>query len=405
MPRLNLVRWHNIASSFGKLNVKGIGLYGDRALLMRSPLALILNEDHGFIGTYLEYLEQAGIGPERVARVPDLYELDAVAMQMLVDGIRLNDLQIQFFHTTRVEEELVRRMGLSWSNYVFGATAALSAETNCKSKLRQVGAELGLRHFFPEHRICHTEAEVWQAVRELEGEGNQLIFKTPRSASGDGMCFIQGSRDMEDFCERYLMQSEIIVERAYSDHFPVSAQWELSADGPKMACSTVQIMAPDGKTHRGNIVCRNDFVLPGASISDLTEIRRLTTPFAEYYWRMGYIGVLGFDLLRNSDGQMFLLETNGRVTATTYALAIGRQVQNVLPNWCVAMEILQPGKQITDFDQLKQLLGSLLYVGQKEGGVIPFLTRLLPQKVGFMAVGNSPNESLAHMAEVSNLLS
>jgi len=404
MPQANLVRWHNIASSFGGLNVKGIGLYGDRALLMSGPIALVLGEGHGSFGSYLGYLEEAGLGPKKVLRVKNMYDHHAMALSVLANTIRGNRWQIQFFHTTRVEEDLIQRMGLSWKEYVYGATATLSDKTNCKSSLRQVGAELGLRHFFPEHRICYTEIDVWQAVRDLSGEGRQLIFKTPRSASGDGMQFVQSSADMEHFCQSYLPQGEIIVERAFPDHFPVSAQWELSASGPRMACATVQVIAPDGKTHRGNIVCRVDSFLPGVSAHDLDEIRRLTTPLAEYYWRMGYVGILGFDLLRNGDGQMFVLETNGRVTATTYALSVGRQVQNVLPNWCVTMEIFQPSKQVADFEQLKQLLGNLLYVGQSSGGVIPFLTRLLPNKIGIMAVTNSSNESLALMVAVSNLL-
>lgn len=397
---MNKVRWHNIASSFRHLHVAGIGLYGDRSLVMPGPVAIVLDESHGPLGDYLRYLDGVGIGAERKLLVPDFYNPGHSALTEIRRQVAAG-FQIQFFHTTDVEEKLLRELGLPWQG-VYGPTAAVSAYANCKARLRRIGEEIGFANDFPPHRICQTPSEVWQAVKELWVEGQPLIFKVPRLASGDGMRFVSNPAEMEAFCNTYLPHSEVIVEMAYSDHFPVSAQWELYQTGPKMVCATTQIIAPDGLTHLGNVIASRESDLLGINPEEVKEIERLTFPFAKHFFEKGYIGVLGFDLLRNSEGRLFLLESNGRVTATSYALAVGRQLEGRVENWAIAMAIVKPKKTIVDFVGLETAFKDMLFDGRK--GFLPFLTRLLPHKIGLMMVGSDTTEALDLLYGVSGFL-
>jgi len=373
-----MIRIHDLTTGFNDLKVPGIPFYADRALVLRGTAFV----SAGPIDEHLAYLRDVDIGANEVVRLDTERLVDDLAARedarrLVVDRVRNGSL-LQFFSTTDREERLLAGLGLDWS-HAFSAPAAITAEANDKAALRRLGERLGLTGAFPRHRICRPAetGRIYGMVGELMlGDADFVVLKRPDLASGDGMKLVERCRDWLRHVDPYLAEhagaTEIIVEAGY-EHVPMSVQWELGHDGPVFACATAQLI-DESFTHSGNILSSGE--LPDVTADDVADMRRMSEPFVRHYWQHGFRGICGFDFLRSlKDGRRYMLECNGRVTATTYANGIAREVARRTPAWALIMSNVPAAPSVRSFSDVRERLGRRLFDGTK--GVLPFNLRCL----------------------------
>lgn len=404
-----MIRIHDLTTGFEGLSVPGIPFYADRALMLRGT-ALVRS---GPIDDYLAYLRDVDIGPSDVIRldsdrlVADLAsneDVRAVVLDRVRQGSRL-----QFFSVTEREAALLDSLGLDWS-HVYGAPPRIGAEANDKAELRRLGARLGLTHSFPRHRICSPRdaGSVYGAIGSMlaGGECDFVVLKRPDLASGDGMRRVERVRDWLESVHPYLAQHsaarEIIVEAGFS-HVPMSVQWEIGADGPSFACATAQLI-DSAFVHLGNVLSSGE--LPGVSADDVDGMRRMSEPFVRDYWSRGFRGICGFDFLRaERNGRLYMLECNGRVTATTYANGIAREVAGRNDGWAIVMTNVSAAASVRAFDDVRRFLGPALFDGRY--GALPFNLRCLSladPKLALACVGRDVGDATRILHNATRLL-
>jgi hypothetical protein len=204
------------------------------------------------------------------------------------------------------------------------------------------------------------------------------------------MVFATSSELIAKFCTEHVDgHREVIVEAAYRRHVAASCQWRLTSKGAIPMYASAQMIAPDGLTHMGNVVASDDRLLPILTAHDVAMLYRLARPFADYWCRAGYRGLIGFDFIGVRHGvgrRWYIVETNGRVSASQYATSVGEQVgARTHRPWAVAMSNIGPAPGVAEnFEDLAKVFGELLFDGTT--GALPFLVRLLPDKAAVMCV-------------------
>ena len=374
-----MIRIHDLTTGFDGLNVPGIPFYADRALVLRGT-ALV---SAGPIDDHLAYLKDVDVGASEVVRMDtDRLVTDLAVREefrsFVLDRVKKGSM-LQFFSTTGHEERLLEALGLDWS-HAYSAPTAIAREANDKAALRRLAAPLGRSESFPRNRICRAgdTSCVYGMVGALMGDGecDFVVLKRPDLASGDGMKLVERCRDWLKHVDPYLADHagapELIVEAGY-EHVPMSVQWELEADGPCFACATAQLI-DESFTHCGNILSSGE--LPDVAAEDIENMRLMSEPFVRHYWSQGFRGICGFDFLRAvKNGRLYMLECNGRVTATTYANGIAREVASRVGSWAVVMSNVNAGQSVRTFADVRKRLGRRLFNGTK--GALPFNLRCL----------------------------
>lgn len=399
-----MFRIHDVMSGWDGLDLPGLPYYADRALIL-SGTAVVRD---GAIDDYLAYLTGVGIGAGRVFRVAHDWLVRAAAddpevVAAIADHVRRGG-KLQFFSATACEQRLLGMLGLDWSE-TFSAPPDLTAYASCKAELRRLGAELGMTEAFPRHRLCRAKADVHGAVRDiLSGRCDFAVLKRPDLASGDGMALVprgRTERAVEDYWNRHAGR-EIIVEAGH-EHVPMSVQWEIHDAGPAFVGATAQLIE-EPFTHCGNVIASAG--LPDVSAGDVRKMKRLSLPFVRRYRGLGYRGVCGFDFMRTrSDGHLYLLECNGRVTASTYAIGVARQITERLPDWAIVMSNIKTAGSVRTFAEVRRRLGDSLYGGLT--GVLPFNVRCLElddPKIAACCIGRDAAEARRFLAEAVRLL-
>jgi len=371
-----MLRMHDIVTKWGDLYLPGVELYADRALVL-SGAAVVQD---GPIDSYLDYLDSVGIGASEVIRVPGASPVRAAledsALAEQIFRLARQHGGLQFFDVSSDEERLMKQLGLP-CELAFNPPAKVAQCAGNKADLRRFGARLGRIDDFPEHYLVSGQLnEVFGAVGNLFNSScDFVVLKVPALASGDGMLRVERERDWPEAVHEFLVglnAEEVIVEAGYQ-HVPMSVQWELSAQGARMVCAADQLIKGTF-SHAGNIVSSDRLLT--VTDNDTSVMGRMSEPYVQALHEMGYRGVCGFDFMRTErDNRMYLLECNGRVTATTYAFGVARQLMDRLEDWAIVMSRITPRRDIKDFDKLAGELSGMLFDGWR--GVLPFNVRLL----------------------------
>ena len=389
----DIILIHECATGFKESSVPGVQSFVDRAMLMPGSLAIVGGKSRrSEVAAYFGYLSQVSIGPCSLRLSDDLMNPEVEVQKDILNRVE-KGAKIQFFCSTAAEEALVKKLGLRWEKNVFAPPPALYEKANDKASVRRLAFDLGQPETFPPHEIVPM-SRVVSSVIHFWNLGHAVVVKLPHLVSGDGMAYllVGDQKTMREWIGRHKgYTGEVIVEQAFYSHVPMSYEWKLFDDGPKPVCATAQIIHGNGFSHVGNYLARDNHGLPGVKDDDIWEMHRLSYTFVNHYYVLGYRGVIGFDFIKTERGRVYMLECNGRVTATTYAAAVGRQIDNRVHDWAIAMEVISIGKQVNDFAALTAEMKHLLYHGSY--GILPFLPRLLPQRLGLMAI--APNAEKA----------
>ncbi len=394
-----MIRIHDLKTAFDGLAALGIQFYADRALVLEGTAVV----PDGPIDEHLAYLSDVGIGASEVIRLKEstlvnslLDEQDARdrILELVKRGVKM-----QFFNVTPHEERLVAALGLQWSD-VYSAPSAVTVESNDKVRIRRLGETLSLRNTFPPYDV-HAATDPARIRETISGlfrseRCDFAVLKRPDLASGEGMTRVQPGPQWSTHVDAYVRDhagaAEIIVEAGFA-HVPMSVQWEIDDASERLVGVSRQLI-DKSFFHRGNIIASSG--LPGVGESDVERMRTMSLPFVQHYRSQGYRGVCGFDFLRSErDDRHYLLECNGRVTATTYAIGIGQQIAPRLDSWAIAMSHVETAGSVRSFYRVVQRLGSLLFDGYK--GALPFCVRCLEfskPKLSICAIGSDAEEAI-----------
>lgn len=222
-----------------------------------------------------------------------------------------------------------------------------------------------------------------------------------------------------DGLRNYLGQhgrNEIIVEAGF-DHWPYSNLVVIRGyKNIRILGPTRQIVEENTGRHLGNMMlCQADHAAfpkhltnhPNDVLTkeDIVCMSLFSRRLAEeaHMRDEGYEDFLGFDYMkRRSDGQVFMLECNARLTASTYPLAIAAQLKG--RNWGIVM-LNGIKTSARTFTELRGKIGDRLF-RPDAGGLLPFNIRLMSMEkpcCGMIAVASSIPEALALMDEAKRL--
>ncbi len=358
-------------------------------------------EDTVYVGasadkSILPWLRDVGLAPREIIEIPhecmfqglkSSEEIFSALANRVRDGERLH-----FFRTTPLEEELVRRLEINWSD-TLSCDPTIAEKMADKAYVRKVADKLNDFGMFPPHLILPaswTETDLHSAVWRVETQAKRLgmdriVVKRTDLASGDGFCdwFKNGHAE---FCKTHAGH-ELIVEAWIHPHIPISNQW-LILDGEVSYIGTSR-QIQNGFVHKGNIISSHD---EGVDPNVAARLRILVEPLLKHAINMGYNGIIGFDAVYHEPtGKIWLTEANARVTAGTYAYALASRLE--FSPWAVACKIIEPKAGLKTFEDVAKALGYLLYKAGRENGVVPYMISglTLPEgqrRLGIMSVAN-----------------
>lgn len=389
--------------------VSGMKWYADRALLLPGVTFVHEGED---LEEYTAYLASLKIGARPIFKVPggDIYEYIARSDEhkIIIRDLLVSGIKIQFFNTTEKEQKFLLALGLDWKD-TFSPPPFVSLAVDNKASLRRFSEKLECESVFPAHFFCRTEVEVLQAVKSVmeEQSADFPILKRTDLASGAGMVKLRmGSvslmrAQIKGYFDKFVQNNEEVILEAGYEHIPLSVMWEIGEREVRARSVTIQLL-DEHFVHQGNVI--SSALPPDVSEEDRDRMIIKTAPFVLALKKRGYRGICGFDLMKTTDGRIFVLECNGRVTATTYAVGVADQIAPARGRrpWAIHMQNIYP-KKVRSFVELREKLSfgrgnSLLYGDYCDisCGVLPFNVRCLAlqeSKCGLMCIADNPQDA------------
>ena len=135
----------------------------------------------------------------------------------------------------------------------------------------------------------------------LSGEGTYII----RSASDLNYCF----EELRKYLDIKLLNTIIVSEfvkntvQNYCVQFYISKTGEITLIG-----TTVQLVTPEG-TYLGGVIHYREI--------DMSKFFGMIAAIGQYAHQQGYFGFIGFDVLEDQDGQLYVIDANFRVNGST----------------------------------------------------------------------------------------
>lgn len=261
------------------------------------------------------------------------------------------------------------------------------------------------------------------AVKEAFESGDEKVkishvTVTRTDVVGGASIRFRRGQNFRDDLRNYLGQhgrNEIIVEEGIA-HWAYSNLAVIRGKEIRILGPTRQIVDEETGTHLGNMMlCQadpeafpkhlsghpNDVLTKEDIISMNLTMRRLAEDAQTR--EEGYEEYLGGDFWKRvRDSRNFLGETNGRITASMYALAIAAQLKG--RNWGIVM-LNGISTSSRTFTELRGKIGERLF-RPDAGGLLPFNIRLMTlrePRCGMIAVAPSLPEAIALMEEAKVL--
>ncbi|MDD5438349.1 MAG: hypothetical protein PHC70_04350 [Patescibacteria group bacterium] len=402
-----IIHLHQI-TGYEDVKVLPAARYLERSLLLGGRVYVNNQTDL----TCLPWLEEVGLAPERVIRVPNECMFtglrdDPALMAELREAIA-HGARLMFFRPTQLAVEFIKGAGLTWDQTA-SCDPDVADHIGLKDCLRLIAEKLGLERSFPPYALLRSDwsmAELNVAIAAVRKNSSDLgmsgvVVKRTDLVSGEGMGIV-GSHDFRNFIERQ-RRHPLIVEAEILPHTSISNQWCVVNGDLVYAGTTRQIM--DGFDRQGDVIASDDGVLPGAVVE---KLRRLAEPFARYAVELGYNGVIGFDAVWHEDKNLvFLTEANARVTAATYPFGVAKRLG--YKDWAIASKTMIPAPWIETFNSVRGRLGnSLLFNPRRQCGVVPYMTGALShptlRRMGLMAIANDSRRAEQTLAEAEKRL-
>lgn len=196
--------------------------------------------------------------------------------------------------------------------------------------------------------------------------------------------------------------SNLVVIRGYKNIRILGPTRQIVDDETGRHLGNMMLCQPDHEAFPKNLTGHPNDVLTREDVVGMSLFSRRLAEEA-HTRDCGYEDFLGFDYMkRRSDGRVFVLECNARLTASTYPLAIAAQLKG--RNWGIVMLNGIP-TTARNFTELRAKIGDRLF-RPDDGGLLPFNIRLMTleePRCGMIAVAGTLHEALALMEEAKRL--
>lgn len=163
----------------------------------------------------------------------------------------------------------------------------------------------------------------------LSGEGTYII----KSASDLNYCFEELRKYLDIKLLDTIIVSEFIknVVQNYCVQFYLNKVGDITLIG-----ATSQLVTPEGNYLGGLIHYRQ---------TDMSRFSEMITTIGQYAHQLGYFGCIGFDVLEDKDGQLYVIDANFRVNGST-GLCLQRH------------SLLKLGKEVAKYSTDYQISGT-----------------------------------------------
>ena len=278
-----------------------------------------------------------------------------------------------------------------------------------KNGFRKIVASLGLQENLklPSGFICHTEADTAKAIRRFFDIGKGFVIKVHNGESGWGVKIIDNdtvqklarnkindwlrelfeSDPIWDFAP-YVVEEFISVNKTIGGGFP-SGEGHITDDGFVFDYNCGQEVTKEGSFE--GVVLSND-IIPNFVDSSM---RIGTNMIGNELYSKGYRGVFDIDFAAGQDGNLYILESNARMTGGTHVynimsyLSISGNNAYVISNDSFRYN-MPPQKPEEILTRLSDILYPIEY--QKRGIVISFISLNRPV-IGMIVIGQNKKDA------------
>ncbi len=400
---LSLGSDYNPASTSGPARI-----YEERAYFLDGTVYIGNQADKSI----LPWLADVGLSPRELVTVPDKCVFrglkESPDLLTAVAGKIARGARPHFFRTTTLESEFINALGLSWSD-TLSCDPAIAEKIGNKAFLRRFAAELNCADVFPPHvilssgwRVEDISKATWKLTPELRKiKADKVIVKRTDLAGGDGCCVWNGN-GCGDF-QTVNAGRELIVEAFIDPRITITGQW-LIADG-KFHYIGMGKQYQLGFVHQGIIASSSK---SSVAVKNLHRMKDMVEPLLTRLVQIGYNGIIGFDAVYHLETDcLYLTEANTRTTADTYVYAVAARLG--FRPWAVACKIIKPALGITDFRDVKNSLGYLLYQPARENGIAPYMLSGLKlpsgqRRLGLMSISTNPGTAEHFLREAESRL-
>ena len=163
-----------------------------------------------------------------------------------------------------------------------------------------------------------------KASHGLSGEGTYII----KSASDLNYCL----QEVRKYLDIKLLDTIIVSEFVKNEVQNYCVQFYVSKTGNiRLIGTTTQLVTPEGSYLGGLIHYRE---------TDMSRFFEMIAAIGKYAHQQGYFGVIGFDVLEDSEGELYAIDANFRVNGSTplcvqrhTLLGLGKEVAQYSSNW------------------------------------------------------------------------
>jgi hypothetical protein len=344
--------------------------YPERALLLLEPNDyIILN--HLPEKTYLDYLTHMGLGTQNLL-IPSHYG-ESLSEKVLQDqsllaflqqlGKQGNQVVLHPYISTALENQIAQKIKATLN----GPPPELAKKINSKLYLHHLLHQLRLP--VPACEIVNS-TQLIETAKQFMAQYEQIIIIGNHTYAGLAVWPIRNQAELNAVTSR-LSQSNtetlFLVEKKYEVLSSPNIQYLITDGTIEILGVTDQILDQDMK-HHGNKY--------PSSASQLETLLHNSSCLSQALQAQGYRGLLGFDFIETIEGQIFAVDINGRVNASSFGLSVLRKCfPNSYPEKHLSIinhiNIGQP----TTFTQLREILGSNLF--DQRQGILPYNTGFL----------------------------
>lgn len=297
----------------------------------------------------------------------------------------------------------------------------LVGEIDSKNGFRKIVTNLFPRENIKLHRgfVCKTETDVVNAISFFLNVGTGFVIKVHNGESGWGVKIIDDDT-IQKFTENktrdwlhelfesnsiwksapYVVEEFIPVDKTIGGGFP-SGEGHITDDGFIFDYNCGQEVTKDGSFE--GVVLSNDIIPDSINSS----IRIGMAKIGNELYSKGYRGVFDVDFVAGRDGNLYVLESNARMTGGTHVyhlmsyLGISENNAYVISN-----DSLRYNVPTQKPEELLARLSNILYPikGQKRGLVVSFMSTNRPV-IGVIGVGQNKKDGRSLIQSAKGCLS
>jgi len=295
--------------------------------------------------------------------------------------------------------------------------ANLVKTIDSKSGFREIIADLfpvkNLR--LPRGFICESEKDVLKAIFEFLGEGRGFVIKVHNGESGWGVKIVDDdtAQDLNQTMMRewlsrlfgsdpvwkfapYVVEEFISVDSTIAGGFP-SGEGHITNQGFIFDYECGQEVTKEG-SFKGVVISSS--ILPSFASKNIKIAMEM---IGKKFHTNGYRGIFDIDFAAGVDGNLYILESNARMTGGTHVydimsyLGLNGNNTYVLSNdsFCYDAPVQKP-------DKILALLSNIIYPinHQKRGLILSFISMSRPV-IGIIVVGENREDArlLIHRAK------